>query len=245
MTMILDALARSYSMLIRNWLTADQLRDVIALTKTKEYRTNDWSAASTMVDHNMAMLEAWQAMFGEDPRFLSLATLDAKAERELKLWNAAERLAEANEFWAALPPAKSCLTFDEFRATRMLVSVAEAARVTGNDVDFFGRAVGVWIYDETMAISRTHDDYGHLLIEREEWTGPRHELERILYTEHYLWHECTDLHEQARNFMEAYSRKGWQTMSFDEWLAEHGELLPPAVKRGGHQLLAKFPEYGG
>lgn len=137
------------------------------------------------------------------------------------------------------------LTFAEFLETRRLVTVPEAAAAVQCEPEMFGDATGVWLYDDSFYISQIRGENGWLHMERSEYTGPRNELERILYAEGYTGWCMTDPHMKARGFMEAYSRPGWQYMSLDDWLSEYADFLPERVLRVGHGLLTEFTGYGG
>lgn len=87
-----NTLANAFSTVIREWLTEkelNQVRDLNAVNDVGICSTGDYC------DSNMAMMEAFQRLFGRDPDFLELG-LDTSDDRDL--WNDAWWLARNNEF---------------------------------------------------------------------------------------------------------------------------------------------------
>lgn len=80
-------LANKFSMILRSWLTEDEMKKVIERNKTETYR--DVCHSHDFCDANMAMLEAIES-FG--------LTIDADNEEDAALWNSAWEIAKKNNF---------------------------------------------------------------------------------------------------------------------------------------------------
>ena len=83
-----EQLAKEFSKVLSEWLTADQMREVIARNAVEP---NDQICAShDFCDANMAMLEAFERC--------GLGEADPSDDATLNLWNRVWDLAKATEF---------------------------------------------------------------------------------------------------------------------------------------------------
>jgi hypothetical protein len=86
-----ETLAADFSAVLRRWLTADEMAQVLALNK-QEAGTNVCHSHD-FCDANMAMLKAFEDLGGD---------LDLEDQDQVKLWNAAWDIAKASGFGAPL-----------------------------------------------------------------------------------------------------------------------------------------------
>ncbi len=82
-------LAQAFSRVLRQWLTAEQMREVVARNRAEQYGKGI-CASHDFCDANMAMLEAWES--------LSTTQQDCQSEEQARIWSAAWDIAKGKEF---------------------------------------------------------------------------------------------------------------------------------------------------
>lgn len=83
-----ESLARKFSAIMRDWLTPQQMAEVIRLNKTEAYLGA--CATHNYCDSNMAMAEAFESVIGREP--------DVSSDSDCDMWNHAWDIAQENEF---------------------------------------------------------------------------------------------------------------------------------------------------